>query len=237
MKKVILLGIALLSGASIIFAQTPGRQAPEQKYTHAKSVFLGLQGGPVLNIYENAFSYRENGKAFRLVTPQAGGFLGYDFNDSYGIRLWGSYAKNAGACNVRQTSGGGFYPYTFKSVNAYLDVILNLCGLADMKDTQFRPKLYGGLGGAHTFGFTDAKHPWQKVTPVNNAFGFRLGFIAEYNFKSGFGVFADFCGEAYTDQYNGLRPSAEEQKAYEGYGGFPLDLRGLISFGIVMHFI
>ena len=230
MKKLFLLGMALLSGLSLAVAQ-PADSAP----SHAKSFYISLQGGPVLDIYENAFSYRENGRNLELIKYQGSLALGYDFSDSFGLRLSGAYGSDAGACNVRQTSGGGFYPYTFRHVTGFLDGIINLNGLAG-NITYFRPKLYAGLGGAHTFGFTDPGHPWQRVTPKNNAFGFRLGFIAEYTFKSGFGIFADLCGEGWTDNYNGLKPSKEDQKDYEGYAGFPLDLRGLFGAGIVYHF-
>ena len=231
MKKLLFLGGVLLAGVSLAFAQ-PVEKTPE---SHAGRWFVSLQGGPVLDLYENAFTYRENARDFELVTFQGSFAVGYDFSDTYGLRLSGAYGNDAGACNVRQTSGGGFYPYTFRHVNAFLDGVLNLNGLAG-NITYFRPKLYGGLGAAHTFRFTDAKHPWQKVVPRNTVFGFRFGFIAEYTFDSGLGIFGDLCGEAYTDMYNGLMPTAEEQKEYEGYGGFPLDLRGLVTAGIVYHF-
>lgn len=236
MKKLFFLGIALLAGVSFLFAQT-SRQAAEgeSSESHARRLYVAPMGSVVLDIYENAFSYRENNRDFELVTLQAGLALGYDFTDSFGLRLSAAYGNDAAAGNVRQTAGGGFYPYSFHHVNAFLDGVLNLNGLAG-RITKFRPKLYGGLGGAYTFGFTDAKHPWQKINDPNTVFGFRLGFIAEYTFDSGLGLFGDLCGEAYTDMYNGLMPTKEEQKDYEGYGGFPLDLRSLLSFGFVYHF-
>ena len=231
MKKLLFLGVVLLAGASLLSAQ-PAAKEPE---SHAHRWYVSLQGGPVLDLYENAFSYRDEGRDFELVTYQGSLAVGYDFSDTFGLRLNGAYGNDAGACNVRQTAGGGFYPYSFRHVNAFADAVLNLNGLAG-RITYFRPKLYAGLGVAHTFGFTDAHHPWQKVTPRNTVFGCRLGFIAEYTFNNGLGFFGDFCGEAYNDQYNGLQPSKEEQKSYEGYGGFPLDLRGLVTLGIVYHF-
>jgi hypothetical protein len=230
MKLSVCIGAALLLGAASLSAQ-PAGPAP----SHARSAFVSLQGGTALDIYENAFTYRENSKALKLFTFQGAASVGYDFNDTYGVRLQAAYGNDAGACNVRETSGGGFYPYSFRHVNAFADILLNLNGLAG-KITAFRPKLYAGLGGAYTFGFTDAKHPWQKVTPKNIVPGFRGGFIAEYNLPSGFGFFADLGLEAYHDMYNGLMPSKEEQKSYEGYGGFPLDLRGMLTFGIIYHF-
>ena len=81
-----------------------------------------------------------------------------------------------------------------------------------------------------------SQHPWQAVSDRNTAFGFRFGFIAQYNFSDRFGIYADLCGEAYTDNYNGLQPNEKDQQKVEGYAGFPLDLRGLVSLGCVFHF-
>ena len=190
----------------------------------------------MLSINENHFSYKENGKALGLITYQAGLVGGYDVNDIFGLRLSASYAKNASACNTRNTSAHGFYPYTFSSVNVFIDAILDLHGLSDLL-TPLRIKLYGGMGLGHSFGMSDPHHPWQDVTDPNTVFGFRFGGIVEYNFNHHFGIFGDLCGEAYTDKYNGLMPGKEElAENFEGYGGFPLDLRGLISFGVLYRF-
>ncbi len=226
MKRFVCMLLALSFGAAALYAQE----------SHAGTAYVSLKGGPAFNLYENAFSYRENGRLAELFTFGGSVAFGFDFSDPFGIRVEASYGGDAGACNVRQTSAGGFWPYTFKHGDAFVDAVLNLNGLAG-KVTRFRPKLYAGLGGAYTFGFTDSGHPWQKVNDKNLVFGCRAGFIAEYTTKSGFGFFADLCGEAYNDNYNGLMPNKEEQKTYEGYGGFPLDLRGLLSVGIVFHFL
>lgn len=231
MKQFICIVCALCLGATVMSAQEE-RQTPP---SHAKRVYIALQGGPALNIYENAFSYEDNGRAMDLFTFQGALAVGYDFSEVFGLRLQGAFGKDAGACNVRETAGGGFYPYSFRHVNLFADAVLNLAGFGG-RSTAFRPKLYAGLGAAHTFGFTDAKHPWQKVVGRNTVFGARGGFIAEYTFNSGIGLYADLCGEAYNDMYNGLMPSEEDQKRYEGYAGFPLDLRGIVSLGVVYHF-
>lgn len=231
MKQSVCIGAALLLGAAALSAQTT-----EPAPSHARRAFVSLQGGTALDVYENAFTYRENGKTLSLFTLQASAALGYDFSDTYGIRLQAAFGNDAGACNVRETAGGGFYPYSFRHANAFADILINLNGLAG-KVTAFRPKLYAGIGGAYTFGFTDAGHPWQQVNKRNIVPGFRGGFIAEYGWPSGLGVFADLSGEAYHDMYNGLMPTKEEQKNYEGYGGFPLDLRALLSVGIIYHFL
>lgn len=221
--------LAILLGCTLASAQHP-------KHIHEGRFYVGAQLGPMLNLYENHFSYKENGKTLGLITYQAGLVGGYDVNDIFGLRLSVSYAKNAGACNTRNTSAHGFYPYNFSSINAFADAILDLYGLSDLS-TFFRIKLYGGMGVGHSFHMTESNHPWQKVTDPNTVFGFRFGGIVEYNFTDHFGIYGDLCGEAYTDKYNGLMPSAEEQASdYEGYGGFPLDLRGLLSVGVLYRF-
>lgn len=228
MKKTICAVITLFLGVSSLVAQPT--------HSHEGKFFLGLQQGPVLSIYENAFSYWENAKAIDLFSFQFGLVAGYDVNDIFGLRLSAAYGKNAGACNVKQTSGGGFYPYTFSSLNVFADAVLDLHGLSDNLGF-FRVKLYGGLGYARTFHMTDAQHPWQVPEDPNNAFGFRLGGITEFNLTKTIALYADLCGEGYTDLYNGLMPAREEQNEnFEGYGGFPLDLRGLLSIGFLFRF-
>lgn len=226
-----LIGVTLAIFMSCAFAS-----AQSVKHSHEGRFYLGAQLGPMLNINENHFSYKENGKPLGLITYQAGIVGGFDFNDIFGLRLSASYAKNAGACNTKDTSAHGFYPYSFSSVNVFADAILDMHGLSDLA-TFWRIKLYGGLGLGHSFNMTDSGHPWQDVSDPNTVFGFRLGGIVEYNITDHIGVFGDICGEAYTDKYNGLMPSAEEQaNNYEGYGGFPLDLRGLVSVGVLYRF-
>lgn len=229
MKRLVSVSLAMLLSCALASAQQP-------RHSHEGRFYVGLQQGPMLNIYENAFSYKENGKTLDLFTYQAGLVGGYDLNDIFGVRLSASYAKNAGACNTRNTSAHGFYPYTFSSVNVFADAILDMHGLSDLT-TFFRIKLYGGMGLGHSFHMTDSQHPWQTVTDPNTVFGFRLGSIFEYNFTDHIGLYGDLCGEAYTDKYNGLMPSLEDQtNDYEGYGGFPLDLRGLVSVGVLYRF-
>ena len=231
MKKILLIGIALVSGIFLSNAQPAEKQAESL----AHRVFISFHGGAALDIFENAFSYGENGRNSDLITHQGGLALGYNFSDAYSIRLSGAYGSDAGACNTRETSAHGFYPYSFKHINAFVDGIINLNGLAG-NVTYFRPKLYAGVGGARTFGFTDSGHPWQKVIPKNNAIGFRLGAIIEYDFQSGFGLFADLCGEGWSDNYNGLKPSDIDKESTTGYPGFPLDLRGCVSLGLTYNF-
>ena len=212
---------ALLIGAVTLSAQDT------EKNSHPFSI--SLQGGGIVSINENYFSYSEHGKTFDLLTPQGGIAFGYDFSPYYSARLSASYGKNAGACNTRQTDNR-FYPYQFNSINVFADVIYNFTDIR----SKFVPRAYIGVGGARTFGFTDSGHPWQKVSGKNLAFGFRGGFIAQYNFTERFGLFADLCGEAYTDSYNGINPVGEVNE--KGRPGFPLDMRGVLSCGLVFHF-
>lgn len=227
MKKILCLGAAILMVASSLHAQSAAAQ--KDRFT------VSLQGGVLYNLYENEFSYRENDAFGDLFTLEGAVAVGYDISETFGVRLQGAFGKDAGAGNVRETAGNGFYPYNFKNVNVFADAVLNLYGLAG-RLTAFRPKLYAGVGFGHTFSFTDPHHPWQKLTDPNTVFGFRFGAIAEYNLTDHFGLYADLSGEAFTDKYNGLMPNDKEQEWYEGYGGFPLDLRGILSFGVLYRF-
>ena len=232
MKKFVCIAAILLCGIVTASAQ----EAP----SHANRVYISVQGGPAFNLYENYFTYRDDGQMAKLFTLQGAAAVGYDLSEAFGIRLQGAFGTDAGACNREDTAGRGFYPYSFKHVNAFVDVAINLAGL-NGKATLFRPKIYFGAGGAYTFGFeeTGTHHPWQwnNVTDPNTALGFRGGLITEYTTKSGLGFFADFCGEAYLDNYNGLQPSEKDKESVKkGYPGFPFDLRALASLGLIFHF-
>lgn len=244
MKHFICFTAALLCGAALLSAQEASQdnagKASREAVSLAGRFSVSLQGGAAFDYYENAFSYRENGQLMKLITPQGALGIGYDFTESFGLRLQGAYGTDAGACNTRNTAAHGFYPYSFQHVNVFMDAMLNLAGLLG-KSTAFRPRVYIGAGGAYTFGFqeTGEHHPWQwdeTVTKKNLVFGFRGGLLLEYCFRSGFGILADFSGEAFMDKYNGLEPSEEDKKAADGYPGFPFDLRGVASLGIVYHF-
>ena len=229
MKNTICSGLVLFVAVLTLSAQS-GQHSNEGRF------YAGFQQGPMLNIYENYFSYVENNKPLDLITFQAALVGGYDVNDMFGARLFIGYAKNAGACNTNNTSSGGFYPYTFSSLNVFADAILDLQGMSD-KLSVFRIKLYGGLGFGYSFNMSDPQHPWQAVSDPNTAFGFRFGGIAEYNIFENFAMYLDVCGEAYADEYNGLMPTLSDQTdVYEGYGGFPFDLRGLVSIGFIFSF-
>ncbi len=231
MKKFFISLAVLALGATTIFAQ-------EKNAKLEKPFYLGIQGGPMFSLNENAFSYRDNDKTMDLFTWQGTFVAGYDITWKTGVRLTANYGNNASANNVKEASGiDPFYPYTFKNISIFADVTHNI---SNNPESAFVPKVYAGIGLGHTYGYTDSGHPWQLqyMTSPNNTFGFRFGFIAEYLLSESIGIYADICGEAYTDRFNCLQPT-EKDKAnnnYQGYPGFPLDLRALCSFGVAFHF-
>ncbi|MCR5744326.1 MAG: hypothetical protein K6G41_00805 [Bacteroidales bacterium] len=227
MKKLTSIFVCLILGVTSVFAQNAfvgGHRA----WTFA------LEGGTLYSINENRFTYPENGRGADLWTLQGSAAIGYEFTEALGFRVSVGYGNNASACNSRETASHGFYPYQFKSLNGFVDCTLDLTRNYG-KPWAFHPVLYAGLGFAHTYDFTDAKHPWQSqyMTFDNYVFGFRGGFIAEYDFTDWFGIYADLCCEFYRDSYNGLQPRKEDQSQYVGYAGFPFDLRMMASFGIL----
>lgn len=197
----------------------------------SRPLYAGLQGGVLYSLNENTFSFGTH-----RITGFGGVQFGFFFANQWSVRASVSYGLNAGACNSYQTNYG-YYPYTFKSINAFLDVVFDCLSRGDDSPLRgFYPRLYAGLGYGHTFGFSDSGHPWQKVSPVNNEFGFRLGAIGEFTISRRVALFLDLCAEAYGDQYNGLQPSTEDQQYYKGYAGFPMDLRFVASLGVFFRF-
>ena len=223
MKKLVIV-LALLAGCMQLQAKNSG-------YDHPWTVSAGA--GPMFNLYENFFSILDNKQS--PFTYQTALSFGYDFNRVIGVRLQAGYGKDIAACNVLQTSGGGFYPYNFQHVNLFADVLLDVLGHWH-PDYAFRFKLLAGGGFAQTFSFTDSGHPWQKVQNSNTAFGFRLGAIGQYNFTGRLGAFVEITAEAFTDNYNGLEPTEQDKQNFKGYPGFPLDLRAPVVFGIQYRF-
>lgn len=229
MKKLTSIIAFLLLGAATLSAQNA--------FVGGKTAWtIALQGGPMYSINENGFSYRDHGKGINLFTFQGSAAVGYEFTSALGVRLSVGYGKNPAAANSLN-SGGGFYPYSFRSVNAFVDGTLDLNGNYGIQQT-FRPRFYLGVGLGHTFHFTDSGHPWQEayITKKNTVFGFRGGFIGEFDLTDSFGLFGDLGLEAYNDKYNGLEPTKQDQSYFKGYGGFPLDLRFTLSFGIIFRF-
>ena len=219
MRKLLAICAALILGASVLSAQ---------EFNPTGRWYVSLQGGPMYQSSENTFAYRWEGYGSKLLTYTAAVAAGYNFNETWGLRGSVSFGQNRGAGNYKQ-SHNRFYPYDFKNISGFCDLVLDFNGL-NAVERGFSPKLYAGIGVAHTFGFTK-----PKAYGVQR-FGFRAGAIAEYNFKGGFGIFADLCGEAYTDMFNGLRPFEFDHTAGTGYAGFPFDLRASLSLGVLYRF-
>ena len=228
MRKIAVCLATLLLGASSLFAQSP--------YDYAGRFYFSVQGGLAGTLSENVFSYTDNGKTMDLIKPQGSAAIGYDFNSYFGIRISGAYAQHAGGSNVYDTTPKkDIWPFTYESVSAFADGVLNLSGLAE-NFGPFNPKLYAGIGGAYTYNFTNPNHPFQNPVNGNLVIGFRVGAIAEVDFRSGLGLFADLGLEAYDDWHSGIRPSESDQQKYRGYAGFPFDLVGRLSLGVIYHF-
>ena len=241
MKKLTSILACLILGVTSVFAQNA--------FVGGHSAWtFALQGGALYSINENGFSYRENGAGMKLFSLQGSAAIGYEFTNALGVRVSVGYGDNRSAANTVNTAMHGFYPYNFRSINGFVDLTLDLNGNYAVQ-SAFRPRFYIGVGVGHTFNFTKPTaygspkdytwevdnpfHPWQDITTKNTVFGFRGGFIAEYDFTQNFGIFADLGGEAYNDQYNGLRPTDLDQTVVKGYAGFPLDLRLTASFGVI----
>ncbi len=226
--------VALLLGAVSVFAQ--------DRYDYSGRWNVAVQGGPMFSINENVHSFTGQGNTIDLFTAQGQVALGYDISKAFGVRFAAGFGKNISAGNYKQTKldyKDQRFPYEFYSVNFFADAILNINEWAE-EDSRFSPKAYAGVGFAQTFKFkeTGDHHPWQwdKISKSNTPLGFRVGFIGEYDFANGLGIYVDLCGEAYMDNYNGIHPETEAHERGEGYAGFPLDLRALASFGVIYHF-
>ena len=208
---------------------------------------IALRGGVISNVHDNFKSYLNHNRGLNLVT---GGFYldgMYDFTKLFGVRLSLAIGNNAGACNS-QEAGGGFYPYYFRSLNAFADAMIHFGTAED----AFSSRIYGGLGIAHTYdlveemkdGITSWPHPWEGSTgqklpytrEPNDVFGFRLGYLGEWHVTPEVGILIDACGEFYSDTYDGLMPAWDEHQPYRGYAGFPFDMRFTLSMGIAYHF-
>ena len=217
-RKIILLLVAFLLAV-------PGNCAkPRMKamspYQYGHRWYISTQIGPQFLPAENVNSYSKNGQVWKLFSPFAGVALGYNINDVWDLRVAGTYGHHVGAC----APTNGFYPYSFKVADAFLDATVN--GNA-MGENYSRGcfKTYMGVGAAYTFGFSKVDHPYQVVEGPNLVPGFRFGIIMEYDSPGGFGWFVDMGLEFFGDWYNGLEP-------YK----IPFDMNMKLSFGLIYHF-
>ena len=220
MKELLTTFVAIALSAVMLCAQSSDKSGFNLSISVSKS--------------EKTFAFPDNHKTGKLFKGHVSLAGGYDFSEKFGMRLSVSYSGNPGALNTRE-SDNKFYPFKFSSVNVFADAILNF----NNKQSSFSPKLYAGVGGAHSFNLKNeftgtpvgaAKEQLDRRDSGYTTFGFRFGFIAQYDFNETIGVFADICGEAYTDRYNSL----SHQKG--GDTGFPFDMRALTSVGLIIHF-
>ena len=160
MRKIAVLLATLFMGAFSLSAQSP--------FNYSGRWNVALSGGMLATVSENTFAYFEQGRGKEIFDLTGALAVGYDFSGSLGMRVQASYGRNHSGANVYQTGDGKtMYPYQFQDVALFADAILNFNALAD-NFLPFSPKLYGGLGGACTFGFTDPHHiPTGKVMPAS----------------------------------------------------------------------
>ena len=217
-RKIVLLAAALLTAFACL-AGTP-RRSPVSPFQYGQRWYIALQGGVTTLMGENANSYSANGQAWDRAGYLGQLTIGYNLSDGYELRLSGGYSNNAGAL----IPYAGFYPFRFNAYQVFVDGVVNFHGLAEY-NVSFCPKVYVGLGGALTNGFTPVEHPYQYAEEPNLVPGFRFGGIFEFDAPGGFGWFIDAGFEFYTDWFNGLDPA-----------DFPFDITPKLSLGIIYHF-
>ena len=198
--------------------------------------FIAVQGGPMVSFNENTWTYRDLGPDYGmnqwdLITPVFQISLGHFFTPRWGARLALNYAENKSAANHNETAAWGFYPYSFKSVSAFVDGLYAL-SRRDDPDRHWFWTLVGGLGYGHGFDFTPANHPWQYFKTPSNAFGMRGGLNLEYMFNNGLAFMLEGDLEAYTDGFNGMNPHIWRDA---NDVNFPFDIRPMVTFGIGYH--
>ena len=221
MKKCIaLIAFLLLSGMTDLSAKRPINVVSPYQYGHRW--YISLQGGPSRGFYENMKSYTDYGRFWQAFSFFGALSVGYHFNDALDFRLSGSYGYNAGAASPTNN----FYPYTFHAAEAFADLLFNPNALGE-NNTPLSPKFYLGLGGAFTHRFSDPGHPYEVLSQKNLCPGVRAGTMLEYDFESGFGLFADLCAEVFSDWYDGLEPDPQKLR---------LDTNLRLSFGMIYHF-
>ena len=201
-----------------------------------KDWFVAVQGGVNYSMNENTWTYTDpkvgNKSHLDLLSPQISLSLGHFFTPVLGWRLSAAYAGNKSAANHNETTAGGFYPYDFKSISAFADLLVGL-SRRDVQDRNWFWTLFGGIGYGHGFDFTNSGHPWQEFKTPSNAFGFRGGLNLEYMLKNGLGFMLEGGAEAFTDGFNGMDPGIRKDA---NDVNFPFDVRPVATFGIGYHF-
>lgn len=225
----------ILAFAIFIFAAAPALFAQKDS-----KFFVNLQGGVGLSINENFAGFwnaKHGGNLFQGVGTIG---VGYYFVPRFGMRLTTELARNASGANY-QESNQVLRDYYFTSSQTYVDFILNGGNVALPK--AFNWRFFGGLGWAHSFAFTahefntldDGHGNVRKyyIKDPNDAFSFRIGFILEYVFPCGVGIFFEGRHEFMTDYFNGVKSGEQD---YGTQTGFPFDMRLDNSIGISYFF-
>ena len=121
----------------------------------------------------------------------------------------------------------GFRPYSFRSVNAFFDYLINFEALGEFYG-PFSPKMYLGVGASYSDWF---RLSWTEdefevdLRTRNFVPAFHLGAVLEHNFKNGMGLVFDFGLNYFVDRHNGLY-----------FYSFPLDFEVDASFGLIYRF-
>ena len=218
---------ALLLCCVSLFAQ----KKPLTPYEYGQRWYFAFQGGPLYFNSDYCNRLAHEGRLLEQFTIGTSVALGYNINNAHAIRFMANYARKTGVCEEFVFYNADpnddplpTYTYKFRSVQCFVDYVLNYNALAE----YFAPlcaKTYVGLGAAYTFDFTDPKHPEVILSSPNFVPAFNFGFIVEYDFKDSFGLYTDLGLAFYDDHYNG-RP----------YISFPLDMDVSLQIGLIYHF-
>lgn len=226
MRKCVLLAAALLLSAVSLFAQ----KSPLTPYEYGHRWYFMFQGGPLYFNSDYCSNMWAEGRVDELLTFSTGLALGYNFDDANAIQVMANYARKTGVCEPFEsdlfnstTETIPTYTYKFRSVQCFVDYVINFNALAEYF-MSFSAKCYAGLGAAYTFDFTEPEHPEVWVTDPNLVPALNFGFIVEYDFKDGFGFFLDLGLAFYTDRYNGREPIS-----------FPLEMDDSVQIGLIYH--
>ena len=222
MRKCVTLAAALLLGTVSLFAQT--RLTP---YEYGQRWFFAFQGGPLYFNSDYCTRLSKAGRTLELFSIGAGVALGYNISDAHAIRFMGNYSRKTGVCEAfvfEDIEPAPIYTYKFRSLNFFADHVLNYNALAE-NFMPFTAKTYAGLGLAYTFDFTEPGHPEVWLTDPNLVPGLHFGFLLEYDFKDGFGLYTDLGLAFYFDRYNGRERI-----------GFPLDMEIYLQMGLIYNF-
>lgn len=227
MRKCIMLAATLLLCAVPLFAQ----RTPLTPYEYGHRWYFVFQGGPLYFSSEYNGNLIAEGRIGELFSVGAGLGMGYNITDAHEIRFIGNYSRKTAVCepyipDVDDLSDVSVttYTYKFRTINFFADYLLNYNALAE-NFVPFTAKIYGGLGFGYSYDFTEPGNPEVWVRDPNLVPGLNLGFILEYDFKDGFGLYSDLGAAVYYDRYNGIAPI-----------GFPLDLEAYLQVGLIYHF-